>query len=196
MAEAGRVRSLAVAFAMALAVGEAKGAVHGTPAVRAETPAAREQARLCERKSLEEGAAACRAALALGIGPERRGPVREMLAKHLVALEKWDELGELLREDVRIDPTRASAWQRLGLTLLFALDEPAEAASALEEAVRLAPGDASSRLGLALALHAASRPKEAAAAFEEALRIDPAALDGRPAARAAMEAASRGEPWP
>jgi tetratricopeptide (TPR) repeat protein len=177
-------------------VREASAAEHGTKAAPAETPAAREQARLCERKNLEEGAAACRAALALGIGPERRGPVREMLEKHLVALEKWDELGELLREDVRIDPTRAFAWQRLGLTLLFALDEPAEATGAFEEAVRLAPGDASSRLGLALALHAALRPKEAAAAFEEALRIDPGVLDGRPAARAAMEAAGRGEPWP
>ena len=168
----------------------------GTAAARGETPAAREQARLCERKNLEEGVAACRAALALGIGPERRGPVREMLAKHLVALEKWDELAELLREDVRLDPTSAAAWQRLGLTLLFALDEPAEATGALEEAVRLAPRDAPVRVGLALALHAAGRAQEATAAFEEALRIDPAVLDGRPAARAAMEAAGRGEPWP
>ena len=71
-----------------------------------------------------------------------------------------------------------------------------EATGALDEAVRLAPRDASVRLGLALALHAAGRAKEAAAAFEEALRIDPAVLDGRPAARAAMEAAGRAEPWP
>jgi tetratricopeptide (TPR) repeat protein len=140
--------------------------------------------------------AACRAALAMGIGPERRGPVREMLAKHLVALERWDELAELLREGVRLDPTGADAWRRLGETLLFALGEPAEATGALEEAVRLAPGDAPVRVGLALALHAAGRAKEAAAAFEAALRLDPAVLDGRPAARAAMEAAGRGEPWP
>ena len=152
MAEAGRVRSLAVALAVALAARAAAGAERETAAARGETPAAREQARLCERKNLEEGAAACRAALALGIGPERRGPVREMLAKHLVALEKWDELAELLREGVRLDPTSAAAWQRLGLTLLFALDEPAEATGALEEAVRLAPRDAPVRVGLALAL--------------------------------------------
>jgi len=196
MVEAGRVGSLAVALAVALAVREAGGAERGTPAARAETPAAREQARLCERKNLEEGVAACRAALALGIGPERRGPVREMLAKHLVALEKWVELGDLLREDVRNDPTSADAWHRLGLTLLFALDEPAEATGALEQAVRLAPGNAPFREGLALALQATGRMKEAAAAFEEALRLDPAVLDGRPAARAAMEAAGRGEPWP
>ena len=196
MAEAGRVRSLAVALAVALATSAAAGAERETPAARGETPAAREQARLCERKNREEGVAACRAALALGIGPERRGPVREKLAKHLVALEKWDELAELLREGVRLDPTSAAAWQRLGLTLLFALDEPAEATGALEEAVRLAPRDAPVRVGLALALQAAGRAKEAAAAFEEALRIDPAVLDGRPAARAAMEAAGRAEPWP
>lgn len=196
MAEAGCVRSLAIALAVALATSTAAGAERETPAAQGETPAAREQARLCERKNREEGVAACRAALALGIGPERRGPVREKLAKHLVALEKWDELVELLRESVRLDPTGVAAWQRLGMTLLFALDEPAEATGALEEAVRLSPRDASVRVGLALALHAAGRAKEAAAAFEEALRIDPAVLDGRPAARAAMEAAGRGEPWP
>ena len=196
MAEAGRVRSLVVALAVAFAVREARGAERETPAARGETPAAREQARLCERRNLEEGVAACRAALALGIGPARRGPVQEMLAKHLVALERWGDLAELLREGVRIDPTSAPAWQRLGLTLLFALGEPAEATGALEQAVRLAPRDAPARVGLALALHATGRAKEAAAAFEEALRIDPTVLDGRPAARAAMEAAGRGEPWP
>jgi tetratricopeptide (TPR) repeat protein len=196
MAEAGRVRSLAAALAVALATSTAAGAERATPAARGETPAAREQARLCERKNREEGVAACRAALALGIGPERRGPVREKLAKHLVALEKWEELAELLREGVHLDPTSAVAWQRLGLTLLFALDEPGEAEGALEEAVRLSPRDAPVRVGLALALQAAGRAQEAAAAFEEALRIDPAVLDGRPAARAAMEAAGRAEPWP
>jgi tetratricopeptide (TPR) repeat protein len=190
------VRSLAVVLAIALAAHEARGAERGAPVGRAETPAAREQARLCERKRLEEGAAACRAAIALGIGPERRGPVREMLAKHLTALEKWDELADLFREDIRLDPTRADAWYRLGQVLLFALDEPAEAVGALEEAARLEPRDAPPRVDLALALQATGRAKEAATAFEEALRIDPAVLDGRPAARAAMEAAGRGQSWP
>ena len=196
MAEAGRVRSLAVALAVALATSAAAGAER-EPAVRGETPAAREQARLCERKSREEGAAACRAALRWGSGPSAAGRSGSMLAKHLVALEKWDELAELLREGVRLDPTSAAAWQRLGLTLLFALDEPAEAASALEEAVRLAPRRrAGPRRPRARARRPPGDAKEAAAAFEEALRIDPAVLDGRPAARAAMEAAGRGEPWP
>ena len=190
------MRPAGLALSLALAVTGA--AAQERPAVppRGETAAAREQARRCERENLEEGVAACRAALALGIGPARRGPVREMLARHLVALERWDELAELFRENVRLDPESAAAWLRLGLTLLFALDEPAEATGALEETVRLAPADAPARLGLALALQAAGRTTEAAAAFGEALRLDPAVLHGRPAARAALEAARRGEPWP
>jgi tetratricopeptide (TPR) repeat protein len=190
------VKPTGLALLLAVAAARASAAQREAVPAHAETAAAREQARLCERRNLEEGAAACREALALGIGPARRGPVREMLARHLVALERWDELAELLHETVRLEPKSAAAWQRLGLTLLFALDEPAEAAGALEEAVRLAPADASARLGLALALHADGRPTEAAAEFERALQLDRAVLDGRPAARAAMEAARRGEPWP
>ena len=185
--------------ALALTVALAASAVGAPPEAarpRGETPAAREQARLCERLNLEEGVAACRAALALGIGLDRRGPLREVLASHLVALERWDELVDLLRENVRLDPASASAWQRLGVGLLFALGEPAEAISALGEAVRLAPGDASFRVDLGLALQAGGRPQEAAVAMEEALRLDPSALDGRPAARAMLEAARRGETWP
>lgn len=161
-----------------------------------ETAAAREQARLCERKNLEEGLAACRAALALGIGPARRGAVRELLAKHLVALESWGELAEHLREDVRLSPGKPAVWQHLGFVLLFAVDALPEALAALEEASRLAPADAMTRLGLALALQAAGRPQEARSAFEEAVRLDPAVLESRPAARDAFEAARRGERWP
>ena len=161
-----------------------------------ETAAAREQARLCERENLEAGAAACREALALGIAGPRRPAVREMLARHLVKLERWDELAELLRENVRLDPRDAAAWQRLGTTLLNGHGETAEAVGALEEAVRLAPADARARLGLALALHASGRAPEAVKMLDEALRLDPAVLDGRPAAQAALEAARRAEPWP
>jgi tetratricopeptide (TPR) repeat protein len=186
------MRRLGLALGLALAVGPA--AARGPS--QGETAEAREQARLCERLSREEGVAACRAALELGIGKQRRGPVREMLARHLVALERWDELAELHRESVQAEPTNALAWQRLGLTLLFALEEPVAAAGALEEAVRLDPADAPARVGLALALHACGRREESAAAFEEALRLDPAALEGRPAARAVHESVRRGEPWP
>jgi len=186
----------AVALGLALLAAPALAAPPEVPRPRGETPAAREQARLCERLNLEEGVAACRAALALGIGRDRQGPIRQILAKHLVALERWDELAELLRENVRLEPGNAAAWQRLGLVLLFALDEPAEAISALEEAARLAPADASVRLGLGLALQAGGRGKEAVEAIEAALRLDPAALEGRPAARALLEAARRDEAWP
>jgi tetratricopeptide (TPR) repeat protein len=163
---------------------------------RGETREARDQARLCERKQGEEGLAACRAALALGLGPEREGPVRELLARHLVQLERWSELADHYREDVRRRPGDATAWHRLGSTLLFALDEAPEAVAAEEEAVRLDPDDAESRVTLALALDAVGRYAEASAAFDEALRLDPAVLDGRPAAQAVREAAMRGRSWP
>jgi len=190
-----RARPLAVALALGL-VATAAGAAQEPAPPRRETAAAREQARLCERLSLGEGAAACRAALALGVGPDRRGPVRQKLARHLVALEKWDELADLLRENVRLAPDDGAAWQRLGLVLLFALGEPQEAIGALQEATRREPTDASARLALGLALHAGGRVTEAVEAIEAALRLDPAALDGRPAARAILDAARRGETWP
>ena len=165
-------------------------------AVAAETAAAREQARLCERLSGEDSVTACRAALRLGIGPARRAPVRELLARHLAALERWDELADLFRDGVRQDPADAAAWQRLGATLLFALGAPAEAVAALQEAVRLAPGDPAARVALGLALAAVRRPAEATAAFDEGLRLDPAALDGLPVARAVLDASRQGRPWP
>jgi tetratricopeptide (TPR) repeat protein len=185
----GGTKAAAIAVTLALAS-------VGAAAAEPETAAAREQARLCERQNGEQGANACRKALALGIGPERRGPVRELLARHLVTLERWDELAGLFREDVRESPESAAAWQRLGLTLLFALDEPAEALAALEEAVRFAPTNAVARLGLGLAAYSAGHRQEARAALEEALRLDPNVLDARPAARAVLEAIRRGEPWP
>ena len=169
-------------------------AASGSPA--RETAAAREQARLCERLNLEEGVAACRAALAQGIGPARRGPVRQMLARHLVVLEKWEDLTALFREDVRLTPKNAEAWRRLGATLLFALDQRAEAIQALSEAARLAPGDAESRVLLGLALAAEGRQAAAAAALREALRIDPGVLEDRPAAQAVLDAAEAGRSWP
>jgi len=178
------------------ALGLAAALLLPTAALAAETAAAREQARLCERLSGEPAVAACRSALALGIGPARRGPVRELLGRQLVALERWDELAELFRDAVRQDPADAVAWQRLGAALLFTLDAPAEALGALQEAVRLAPRDAAARVTLGLALAANGRPPEAAAALEEALRLDASALDGRPAARAVLDAARQGRAWP
>lgn len=192
-----RVSGRSVLACALLAVGFSAGRESGA----AEPPAregaeAREQARLCERLNREEGAAACRAALALGIGAARRDAVRQMLARHLVALEKWDDLAEHYREDVRLEPKSADAWERLGRTLLFALDQRAQAIAALEQAVRLAPAAAEPRVTLGLALAAEKRHPEAVAALREALRLDPAVLTGRPAARAVLDAAERGQPWP
>ena len=183
-----------LALVLTLAVSALLGAEPPAPA--RESAAAREQARLCERLNLAAGAEACRAALALGIGPERRAAVRAQLARHLVALEDWDALADHFRDGVRLDPQDALGWQRLGLTLLFALHQAKEAVSALEEAVRLAPADAEARVGLAQGLAADGRTGEAALAFEAALRLDPTLLDGRPAARAAFEAARAGASWP
>jgi tetratricopeptide (TPR) repeat protein len=168
----------------------------GEAAAAEETPQAREQAWLCERRDHEAGVEACRAALALGLGPERRAAVREILAKHLVSLERWSELAEHYREGVRLDPEAPEAWFRLGSVLLFALDEQAEALAALAEAARLAPADATIRSVLAIAQHSLGRYEEASASFDEALRLDPSVLEGRPAARAVREAARRGVPWP
>ncbi len=163
---------------------------------RAETAAAREQARLCERLDGEEAIAACREALALGIGPARRGAVRQLLSVRLAALERWDELAALLRESVQLDPGDAAAWQRLGGVLLFGLGRPTDAVPALEEAARLAPGDAPVRVDLAVALASAGRLPEAVAACDVAAGLDPAVLDSRPGARAVLDAAREGKRWP
>jgi tetratricopeptide (TPR) repeat protein len=171
--------------------------VPGVPGiVVGETMEAREQARLCERLDEEEAVAACRRALALGLTPKRRDAVREVLSRHLVDLERWSELADHYREDVRRDPEAAEGWRRLGTTLLFALNERAEALAALEVASRLDPPHASTWVLLGHARHALGRYDEASAAFDEALRLDPAVLDGRPAARAVRDAARRREPWP
>jgi cytochrome c-type biogenesis protein CcmH/NrfG len=185
-----------VARALALLLILTCGAGAAQSSAAQETAEAREQAWLCERLNEEPGIAACRAALAAGIGLERRTPVRQILANHLVDLERWTELGEHYREDVRLDPEGAEAWFRLGSILLFALNERAEALAALEEAARLDPGNGLSRSVLAIALHVLGRFEEATDAFDEAERLDPIVFQGRPAASAMRAASRRGEPWP
>jgi tetratricopeptide (TPR) repeat protein len=161
-----------------------------------ESPAAREQARLCEELAGEEGLLACRRALTLGLAPGRVGPVRELLARRLVARERWDELAAHLQEDMRRQPESAPFHFRLGSVLLFSLGRAEESLGPLLEAVRLDPAVAEYHVACALALSALGRPQEAAAAFEEALSLDPEVLSGRPAAREVREAARRGESWP
>jgi tetratricopeptide (TPR) repeat protein len=168
----------------------------GAAEARAQELTADEQARLCEERSGEEGLAACRSAIALGLGRERAAAVRQLLALRLASLERWEELAAAYREAVRLDPNDAEANWRFGSTLLFALGRPEEALFPLQEAVRLAPAESPPRLALGAALNALGRYAEAVAAFEEALRLDPAALDDHPGSRAVYEASQRGERWP
>jgi tetratricopeptide (TPR) repeat protein len=165
-------------------------------ALPVETQAAREQARLCEELVGEAGLQACGRALAIGVAPARVGPLRELVARRLVSLERWEELAAHLAEDVRIHPESAAARFRQGSNLLFALGRAEDSLAPLEEAVRLDPGRADYRAVHALALNAVGRVADAAAEFEEALRIDPDVLASRPAARAVLDAVRRGERWP
>lgn len=161
-----------------------------------ETAAAREQARLCERFVGEESLAACRRALALGLGRERRKSVRQIVARRLASLERWPELAEHFRGDVAEDPLDNEARLHLGSTLLFALGRNRDAVEELEVAARLQPGSAEMQALLAVALCASGRPKDAAEAFEEAVRLDEHVLDHRPALQATLESVRRGEAWP
>jgi tetratricopeptide (TPR) repeat protein len=161
-----------------------------------EGPAAREQARLCEGRPGEEGLTACRRAIELGLGPKRMEAVRELTARRLVSLERWEELVEHFREGVALHPERAEAQLRLGSTLLFAVDRPEEALGPLREAARLGTDDVEAQVLLGIALNVLGRQQEALAAFEAAEQIDPALVDRRPASRAVYEAAKKAERWP
>ena len=161
-----------------------------------ESPAAREQARLCEKLTGLESLAACRRAIEIGLGAERLPPVRQIIARRLASLERWADLAEHLRGDVALHPEDAMARLRLGSTLLFALGRPADASIELAEAVRLAPDSATARGVLAVAQGQSGRPQEAALEFEAALRNDEHLLDHRPAMRAAYKAARMGQAWP
>lgn len=166
------------------------------PARPTEGPAAREQARLCESRPAEEGLAACRRAIEMGLGPQRLEAVRELMARRLASLERWDELVEHFREEVALHPERAEAQLRLGSALLFAVDRPEEALDPLREAARLGTDGVEAQVLLGIALNALGRQQEAVAAFEEAERTDPGLGDRRPASRAVYEAARKAERWP
>jgi tetratricopeptide (TPR) repeat protein len=161
-----------------------------------EGPPAREQARLCEDRPGEEGLTACRRAIELGLGPKRLQAVRELVARRLVSLERWDELVEHFRQAVALDPENAEAQLRLGAALLFAVDRPEEALGPLREAARLGTDDVEAEVLLGVALNVLGRQQEAVAAFEDAERVDPTLVDRRPASRAVYEAAKKAERWP
>jgi tetratricopeptide (TPR) repeat protein len=189
----------AARFALAALAALAAAPVVAAPpaaAPRTDTPAAREQARLCERLDGEEALAACRQALDLGIAEPRRAAVRQLLARRLAALGRWEDLAVFLREAVRLDPANPDVWARLGAVLLYGLERPVEAVAALDQATRLAPTAAAPRLDLAVALASAGRLGESVAAFDAAAAIDPSVFDSRPAARAVRDAARAGRRWP
>lgn len=171
-------------------------ALLAAPARPVEGPAAREQARLCEDRPGEEGLASCRRAIELGLGPTRLEAVRELVARRLVSLERWEELVELFREGVALHPDSAAAQIRLGSALLFAVDRPEEALGPLREAARLGTDDVEAPMLLGVALNALGRQQESVAAFEDADRIDPGVVERRPASRAVYEAAKKAERWP
>jgi tetratricopeptide (TPR) repeat protein len=161
-----------------------------------EGPAAREQARLCESRPGEEGLTACRRAIELGLGPQRLEGVRELVARRLVTLERWEELVAHFREGVALHPESAEAQLRLGSALLFAVNRPEEALGPLREAARLGTDDGEAQVLLGIALNALGQQQEAVAAFEGAERGDSALVDRRPASRAVYEAARKAERWP
>lgn len=162
----------------------------------AETPAAREQARLCEELTGDESIAACHNALALGLGPKRAASVHQLLASRLASRDRWEELAQHYQNIVRLHPKDGEAQLRLGAALLLAVDRAEEALGPLREVARLEPDEPRAHLLQGVALNALGRHDEAVAAFQEALRLDPTALELRPAARAAFEASQRQERWP
>jgi tetratricopeptide (TPR) repeat protein len=166
------------------------------PARPTESAAAREQARLCESRPREAGLAACRRAVEMGLGPRRLEAVRELTARRLASLERWEELVEHFREEVALHPERAEAQRRLGAALLFAVDRPEEALGPLREAARLGTDGGEAQVLLGIALNALGRQPEAVAAFDDAERADPSLVDRRPASRAVYEAARKAERWP
>jgi len=160
-----------------------------------ESPAAREQARLCESRPAQAGLAACRRAIEMGLGPLRLEAVRELTARRLASLERWEELVEHFREGVARHPEDAAAQRRLGSALLFAVARPEEALGPLREAARLGT-DGEAQVLLGIALNALGRHQEAVAAFEDAERTDHGLIDRWPASRAVYEAARKAERWP
>ena len=117
-----------------------------------ESREAREQARLCER--LDRGGGGRGLPRRAGPRPRRRSGAAPVRERPRAAPGRARALERARRPLPRGRAARAGgrrAWLRLGSTLLFALNETAEALAALEEAVRLAPADASARVALALA---------------------------------------------
>lgn len=100
--------------------------------------------------------------------PDRHAPVWQNLG--LARLEEGspEPAAEALRHSLALDPTPATAWRYLGVAC-GQLGRYPEALDHLSEALRRAPGDASTRLELARVLLAAGQPAAALPHAERAL---------------------------
>ena len=168
-------------------------AAQTAPPVEAEEAGA---FRACLMLPPEQAVPLCREALAGERAAAQRVLLLRMLAAQLASLERWQEAVDAYARWVALDPEEPEAQRRYGEVLLVATGRAAEAAEALREAVRLAPGDARAHGWLGVALNALGRHAEAVRAFEDALGMDPTYFSSRPAARAVFEAAQRGVRWP
>jgi protein O-mannosyl-transferase len=98
-------------------------------------------------------------------------------ALHNQAVLRWrrgdaDSAVAELQRALQLRPQHANGWHTLG-SCLQALDRPADALHALEEAVRHSPGDHRFRLSLARELAAQQRTEESIRNLEESLSIRP-----------------------
>jgi tetratricopeptide (TPR) repeat protein len=150
----------------------------------------------CVSSREQEGVAACRLALSLRLGPERRSVAQGVLALHLANLARWDEAAEAYRKLVRLLPEDAEAHLRLADVILFGLGRPRMALPSLRKSLRLRPDSASAFGSMGFALAMMGQYEEAIAAFEEAQRLDSEFWTNRPGARAVYESAQQREPWP
>lgn len=158
--------------------------------------AARLRYRACAAAHRDAGVALCRAALAAGLSDERAARAQLLLARDLVALERWEEALVAYVEALRLRPGDSDAARRVGTTLLYGLDRPGDAEPYLRQALALRPEDAGTHADLGLALNALGRHEEALGEFRAALEDDPLALDERPAAAQAYAASAHARVWP
>jgi Flp pilus assembly protein TadD len=139
---------------------------------------------------------ACRQALRASVPARTAAALRQALVDALVALLRFDEAVDVLREGAQAGPQDADAQRKYGAALLHFAGNAEAAVPVLQAAIRLRADDARAYGELGLALHRLGQHVEAAAAFAEAERLDPGYFADRPAARASYEASKRGESWP
>jgi tetratricopeptide (TPR) repeat protein len=163
------------------------------PRAGSESLEARRLVYQCSALTKEPAIGACRKALELGLTPDHAATVHSLLALHLSALDRWDEVVASYRELVRLRPDDAQAHWRLGDALLYGLDQPKEALSPLRDAVRLDSGLAAAYVSLGVALAELGARPEAIEALAAAQRLEPRCFDARPSARRIFETLRRGE---